>query len=45
MDAGSWDWVSEGEGPLDFVLSQPGRKDRAAPSSAARGSVEWRICM
>ena len=45
MDAGSWAWGSEGEGLLDFVLSQPGRKDRAAPSSAAMGRVEWRICM
>ncbi|GMU03479.1 hypothetical protein KH5H1_76010 [Corallococcus caeni] len=36
-DAVSCDRVSEGDGPLDFVLSQPGRNDRAAPNSAAMG--------
>jgi hypothetical protein len=36
--------VSDAEGLLDFVLSQPGRNDRAAPNSAARGR-EGRMVM
>jgi hypothetical protein len=40
MAAEPWAGGLEVEGLLDFVLAQPGSKDSAAPSSAARGSVE-----
>jgi hypothetical protein len=43
MEADSWG--SEAVGLTDFVLAQPGRKERAAPSNAAMGSVKWRICL